>query len=73
MNNWDLNDSFDKFSSAYFKSYDETNNIAFRKTQALSYQNTEKQVQQSMLPYGLNQTHTHMAQVMTPPSTPWPV
>ena len=28
MNNWDLNDSFDKFSSAYFKSYDETNNIA---------------------------------------------
>ena len=31
----------------------------FRKTQALSYQNTEKQVQQSMLPYGLNQTHTH--------------
>ena len=36
-----------------------------RKTQALSYQNTEKQVQQSMLPYGLNQTHTHMAQVMT--------
>ena len=28
MNNWDLNDSFDKFSSAYFKSYDERNNIA---------------------------------------------
>ena len=28
MNNWDLNDSFDKLSSAYFKSYDETNNIA---------------------------------------------
>ena len=28
MNNWDLNDSFDKFSSACFKSYDETNNIA---------------------------------------------
>ena len=28
MNNWDLHDSFDKFSSAYFKSYDETNNIA---------------------------------------------
>jgi hypothetical protein len=28
MNNWDLNDSFDKFGSAYFKSYDETNNIA---------------------------------------------
>ena len=28
MNNWDLNESFDKFSSAYFKSYDETNNIA---------------------------------------------
>ena len=28
MNNWDLNDSFDKFSSAYVKSYDETNNIA---------------------------------------------
>ena len=27
MNNWDLNDSFDKFSSAYVKSYDE-NNIA---------------------------------------------
>ena len=28
MENWDLNDSYDKFSSAYFKSYDETNNIA---------------------------------------------
>ena len=28
MNNWDLNDSFYKFSSAYFKSYDETNNTA---------------------------------------------
>ena len=28
MNNWDLNNSFDKFSSAYVKSYDETNNIA---------------------------------------------
>ena len=28
MNNWDLNDSFDKLGSAYFKSYDETNNIA---------------------------------------------
>ena len=27
MNNWDLNDSFDKFGSAYIKSYDE-NNIA---------------------------------------------
>ena len=27
MNNWDLNDSFDKFSSAYVKSYD-ANNIA---------------------------------------------
>jgi len=28
MNNWDTSDSFDKFSGAYFKSYDETNNIA---------------------------------------------
>ena len=28
MENWDLNDSFDKLSSAYIKSYDETNNIA---------------------------------------------
>ena len=28
MNNWDLNESFDKFSSAYFKSYDEEYNIA---------------------------------------------
>ena len=28
MNNWDLNDSFDKLGSAYIKSYDETNNIA---------------------------------------------
>ena len=28
MENWDLNDSFDKLGSAYFKSYDETNNIA---------------------------------------------
>ena len=28
MNNWDLNDSFDKFSSAYFKSYGEEKNIA---------------------------------------------
>ena len=25
MNNWDLNDSFDKLGSAYIKSYDETN------------------------------------------------
>ena len=25
MENWDLNDSFDKLGSAYFKSYDETN------------------------------------------------
>ena len=30
------------------------------KTQALSYQETQKkQVQQSMLPYGLSQTNTH--------------
>ena len=28
MNNWDINDTFDKMGSAYFKSYDETNNIA---------------------------------------------
>ena len=28
MDNWDLNDSFDKLGSAYIKSYDETNNIA---------------------------------------------
>ena len=28
MNNWYLNDSFDKLGSAYFKSYDETYNIA---------------------------------------------
>ena len=28
MNNWDLKDSFYKLGSAYFKSYDETNNIA---------------------------------------------
>ena len=28
MENWDLNDSFDKLGSAYIKSYDETNNIA---------------------------------------------
>ena len=28
MNNWDLNDSFDKLGSAYINSYDETNNIA---------------------------------------------
>ena len=28
MDNQDLNESFDKMSSAYFKSYDETNNIA---------------------------------------------
>ena len=28
MNNWDLNESFDKFSSLYFKAYNETNNIA---------------------------------------------
>ena len=28
MDNWDINDSFDKFGSAYIKSYDETNNIA---------------------------------------------
>ena len=28
MNNWDLNDSFDKLGSAYIKSYDETNNMA---------------------------------------------
>ena len=28
MYNWDLNESFDKMGSAYFKSYDETNNIA---------------------------------------------
>ena len=28
MNNWALDNTFDKFSSAYFKSYDETNNIA---------------------------------------------
>ena len=27
MNNWDLSDSFDKLGSAYFKSYNETNNI----------------------------------------------
>ena len=27
MDNWDLNESFDKMDSAYFKSYDETNNI----------------------------------------------
>ena len=27
MDNWDLNESFDKMGSAYFKSYDETNNI----------------------------------------------
>ena len=28
MDNWDINESFDKMGSAYFKSYDETNNIA---------------------------------------------
>ena len=28
MENWELNDSFDKLGSAYIKSYDETNNIA---------------------------------------------
>ena len=28
MNNWDLNDLLYKFSSAYIKSYNETNNIA---------------------------------------------
>ena len=28
MNNWALDNTFDKFSSAYVKSYDETNNIA---------------------------------------------
>ena len=28
MDNWDLNESFDKMGSAYFQSYDETNNIA---------------------------------------------
>ena len=28
MDNWDLNESFDKMGSAYFRSYDETNNIA---------------------------------------------
>ena len=28
MDNWDINDSFDKFGSAYIKSYDEINNIA---------------------------------------------
>ena len=28
MENWDLNDSFDKLGIAYIKSYDETNNIA---------------------------------------------
>ena len=27
MNNWDLNNSFDKLGSAYIKTYDETNNI----------------------------------------------
>ena len=29
MDNWDINDSFDKMGSAYFRSYDETNNIVF--------------------------------------------
>ena len=28
MDKWDINESFDKMGSAYFKSYDETNNIA---------------------------------------------
>ena len=28
MDNWDINESFDKMGSAYFQSYDETNNIA---------------------------------------------
>ena len=28
MNNWALDNTYDKFSSAYVKSYDETNNIA---------------------------------------------
>ena len=28
MNNWALDNTFDKFSSAYVKSYDETNNVA---------------------------------------------
>ena len=28
MNNWALDNTFDKFSSAYLKSYGETNNIA---------------------------------------------
>ena len=28
MDNWDINESFDKMGSAYFKSYDKTNNIA---------------------------------------------
>ena len=28
MNNWALDNTYDKFSSAYAKSYDETNNIA---------------------------------------------
>ena len=28
MENWDLNDSFDKLGSAYIKAYDEENNIA---------------------------------------------
>ena len=28
MNNWALDNTFDKFSSSYFKSYDSTNNIA---------------------------------------------
>ena len=28
MQNWDLNESFDKMGSAYFQSYDEINNIA---------------------------------------------
>ena len=28
MNNWTLDTTFDKFSSSYIKSFDETNNIA---------------------------------------------
>jgi hypothetical protein len=28
MNNWELDKTFDKFSSSYVKSYDKTNNIA---------------------------------------------
>ena len=46
------------------KSYDECEHrwkaFFFGKTQALSYQETQKKhVQQSMLPYGLSQTNTH--------------